>query len=445
MADLPAYQYLGNTLVTINDQFQQLNISTCNMLYSSVDWTSYTTTLNTMADRLNSMFTFVSNASAGWKSSSDMIANLHKYWMQPIMIMYPSTFNVTVDLETVSNWINAQTAYTLNPINFYEDQLLRVECLTKNYNTDIGLSGSRLYSDLFSTGVVAGSSSSIDKILERQEELSTEYNIPVHEVQSYLSLNNQIDLLVASVNSRILKYPDVDAIEGVAGLRSISSYIKFDGEFISNEWSNFSQNDLSQIYSLIDQFKTIDKIYAPLEIKVAAITSTDLLYFKSKNVWNNITHAFYFKRVDTSWVYWPDPFIDVCLNNNCNPCVDLIDINGQYTEDRDCPAQGLYVLIQCPASAVEQFPTPTLSALVTGNSIFTSYQGGFVDLNIAGNIGKYYVSSDYTNNYPASSYLLPGSYIFVGESDHQSCVPYDMGPLNISTPEVVDILSELFA
>jgi len=446
MSDIPSYQYLGNSLLSINDQFQQLNISTCNLLYSSSNWSSLSETLNNISDRLNETFSVVSEISGRWKSSSDIVANLSKYWLQPIMVVYPTSFNVAVDVETVATWINAQNLYSLNPINFYEDQLIRVECITKNYNSQ-SLVGQAYFKKLLSTGVVSGSAASIDQILVQRDEKVSEYGVANHQVQNYLSLKNQIDLIISAINSRTSKYK-IAAITDVAGLREIKNYITFSsirGTFSSTEWSSISQIDLKQLYSLIDQFKTIDRIFAPLEIIVSEISEEDLLYFDIGNVYNNIVHALYFKRVGTSWVYWPDPLIDICLANNCVPCNDLIDVNGQYTVDRSCPNQASYLLIRCPENAVDDFPVPTLSSMITGNSIFSEYQGQFVDLNIGGDIAKYYISVADTISYPASSYLLPGTYTFIGESDYQSCISYGIEPLNISTPQIVDILSELFS
>jgi hypothetical protein len=339
------------------------------------------------------------------------------------MVVYPSTFNVLVDVETVTTWINAQNLYSLNPINFYEDQLLRVECITKNYNSP-SLVGQAYFNQLLSTGVVSGSATSIEHIIAQRDEIAAEYNVANHQVQNYLSLKNQIDLLISAINSRTSKYK-IAAITDVAGVRAIKDYITFisiHGTFSSTEWSSFSQIDLKQIYSLLDQFKTIDRIFAPLEIIVEPISDADLLYFDIGNVYNNIVHALYFKRVGTSWVYWPDPLIDICLANNCVPCNDLIDVNGQYSVDRSCPNQASYLLIRCPDNAVDDFPVPTLSSMITGNSIFGEYQGQFVDLDIGGDIAKYYISVVDTISYPASSYLLPGTYTFIGESTIQSCL-----------------------
>ena len=189
---IPSYEYLGNSLELINSNFQELNIDICNMSYSANSfWNPFFDQYNQIKNELDNTYNVVAAASASWRSASDMITNLKKYWLQPINIVYPESFDVIVDVETVTNWANRN----ISPQSFYEDQLLRVECLTRNYNKT-QLEDSRYYPLLNTSQILNPSALNIDQIQGIQDALATKYNTNVDDASYFFSYKNQIELFI---------------------------------------------------------------------------------------------------------------------------------------------------------------------------------------------------------------------------------------------------------
>lgn len=441
-------EFLGNTQEIFNQNFQEFNTHTCNLLYSATNlWNDFRTDFAQLSSPMVAAFNAVSTTSAFWKSSSDLVSNLQKYWLQPIMIVYPDSFDMVVDVETVQTKLNSQINYSIDPTNYYDEQLLRVECMVRNFNPTF-LDNTIAYSDLYRLNQNNLSAVNIDQILSEQNRIATSKNTTVNNLTDYMSYKNKINSLIPYANAVLKKNVTQSVkIENIDELRGLSNSIEFDKIFYSTELINFSQRDLSQLYCLFDQFKLIDIKYRPLAVIGDTLTTNEIMYFDGKNIFNSIVHALYFKKVNNRWVYWPDKFIDICRNLSCKPCNDIIDINAQYG-DRSCPGRALFSLTPCVGD--ELVPVPSSNDLITGNQRFAEHVGFFVDLRRGDVIIKYYVNSlqGSSLNYPSSSFLLPGTYELLQQSAYQTCSDfpvYDMGPLNISPPQIVDILSELFA
>lgn len=102
---------IGDSLSSINYNFNALDIYTCNFEYSAANyWNSVYTLFNSnSASWINALNTVKTN-SACWTNTYTTVKNLSAVWMKPISLIFPYVFSSEGDEDTiiseVTSWVN---------------------------------------------------------------------------------------------------------------------------------------------------------------------------------------------------------------------------------------------------------------------------------------------------------------------------------------------------
>lgn len=100
---------IGNAISSINLNFRNLDIATCNLETSANDYYNvmYSTFANLSAS-FSSLVETVQTKSACWQDSYTQVNELSSFWLKPISIIYPFPFEGTEEntTETITAWLN---------------------------------------------------------------------------------------------------------------------------------------------------------------------------------------------------------------------------------------------------------------------------------------------------------------------------------------------------
>jgi len=105
------YESVGDSLSSINYNFNALDIYTCNFEYSAANlWNSiYNQFSVNSANWLNAMNTVKANSGC-WTDTYNSVKTLSSVWMKPVSLIYPYTFGIDGDssdvISDVTNWVN---------------------------------------------------------------------------------------------------------------------------------------------------------------------------------------------------------------------------------------------------------------------------------------------------------------------------------------------------
>jgi hypothetical protein len=105
------YESIGDSLSSINYNFNALDVYTCNFEYSAANlWNSiYNQFSVNSANWLNTMNVVKTNSGC-WTDTYNSVKTLSSVWMKPISLIYPYTFGINGDtsdvIADVTNWVN---------------------------------------------------------------------------------------------------------------------------------------------------------------------------------------------------------------------------------------------------------------------------------------------------------------------------------------------------
>jgi hypothetical protein len=105
------YESIGDSLSSINYNFNALDVYTCNFEYSAANiWNSlYNQFSVNSANWLNTMNTVKTNSGC-WTDTYNSVKTLSSVWMKPISLIYPYPLNIDGDssdiISDVTDWVN---------------------------------------------------------------------------------------------------------------------------------------------------------------------------------------------------------------------------------------------------------------------------------------------------------------------------------------------------
>ena len=105
------YESIGDSLSSINYNFNALDIYTCNFEYSAANlWNSiYNQFSVNSANWLNTMNAVKTNSGC-WTDTYNSVRTLSSVWMKPISLIYPYTLGIDGDnsdvISEITNWVN---------------------------------------------------------------------------------------------------------------------------------------------------------------------------------------------------------------------------------------------------------------------------------------------------------------------------------------------------
>jgi hypothetical protein len=107
------YESIGDSLSSINYNFNALDIYTCNFEYSAANlWNSIYNQFSENSANWVSTMNLVKTNSGCWTDTYNSVRTLSSNWLKPISLIYPYTADFNIDGATndiigvVSNWIN---------------------------------------------------------------------------------------------------------------------------------------------------------------------------------------------------------------------------------------------------------------------------------------------------------------------------------------------------
>ena len=108
---IPDTGNIGDSLSSINYNFETLDVYTCNFEFSASNiWNNiYTIVNDNSANWVDAMTTFSSNSGC-WDETYTTVKNLSGMWLKPISLIYPYPFNIEGSEEQIINeittWVN---------------------------------------------------------------------------------------------------------------------------------------------------------------------------------------------------------------------------------------------------------------------------------------------------------------------------------------------------
>lgn len=330
MKTLSKYEYLGNSLVKINENFNEMNVRVDNLYSEKQKWDGFFTLIQSISSNIQHFVNTIPGLTGNWKETSDLVYNVKGFWEEPILVVYPKTFNM------VGNYLEVQTFLNENFScdNFSPTQLLKCDFLCKNYNPD-----------KFQLTPYIGEKR------PTLEAYAKQYSVTIEEVYSYLSYLNQIKSVTNVLNSLFLKVSQRDLV--VADWRDVQqyeNYVSYDytkNEFFSTE-VDMEQYDLKFFYSYIVQYKSIyTKLNNYISKKIDTIPQFILDQFTNRSIEVFIGGTFYFKNINNSWELFPYYGNEYCAGSYCFDCYSSINVNDLYNYEKPCYNSFEYLLDEC--------------------------------------------------------------------------------------------------
>lgn len=337
------YEYLGNSLQTINSNMNELNIRVDNLFLEKEKWNELANTFTTLSAELNSFVTTVQTNSGNWKSSTDLVYNTRAYWEEPVQICYHKTFTTIANYLEIETWLNENFPSE----SFSPSQIMRCDFLCKNYNND-SLEGSRISS--YGDGPTL-------------EKLANLYGTNVNYIFRYLDVRNQMQSLLQVFNFLFRKYNKTSLIlKDVSQIANVTNFVTFNrntDSFQSSILDNFSQSDLKYFDSYVYQYKIVNVPYNVfVEGEFLLIPEYILSQFSPKNIYVSTGGRFFYKIINNKWTYYPYSNIEFCVNESCNDCYDKLDVNLLYKNRPPCIYNTKYILTEC------ETPEPPYGSIV---------------------------------------------------------------------------------
>lgn len=329
--NIPEYDYIGNSLETINSNWQELNIR-LDKLYSDVPkWNDFVTTFENISSKIQSTKNTVENTSADWKYSSDIVFNMQGYWEEPVMICYEKVFNCIANYLEIQTWLNEKFPANTFPVN----QNIICEYACTNYAVE-SIEGT--FTPQYD-----------EKLLN---SLALNYSTTTKNVFMFLGFENQMNSIVNNLNFFLKKYNRKDIlIEKYSDIivYNFLNFVKYDknsDSFISDELKNFNQTDLIFFHSYMKQYEIIYSNYSKYAFGIEGVIPRNILnQFVPLNLNINNAGQFLFKNINNQWVYREYTGLNFCSLNVCGDCYDYINPNTLY-KDKEC-FRYKYILTEC--------------------------------------------------------------------------------------------------
>jgi hypothetical protein len=121
---------IGDSLSSINYNFNALDVYTCNFEYSASNlWNDMYNLVSTNSADWIDTINIVNSNSACWQDTYNTVKNLSAIWLKPISLIYPYPFSVEGSAENIINdvtaWVNASLPVnTETCVNFIVGQEL---------------------------------------------------------------------------------------------------------------------------------------------------------------------------------------------------------------------------------------------------------------------------------------------------------------------------------
>jgi hypothetical protein len=386
------YTPLGNSLITINDNFSYLNVRAClnqenynNNLVPFFNW------VQSLSAQFNQITTVTMDLSAQWNDTSTIVHNVSGYWLEPITILYASTFNALVNHTVIESWLNA----TFGDFTFHDTQILQVVSIVKNYDPN-SLNG------------VAITPTTVEYLYS----LANQYGHSFDEVSTYLSFANIVNVQISSINYllKLNNRTDLDITSNSAANKLFDSFTIKDGVLVSSLLGSIPYEQLVAIYIYLEQYNLAYTIYN----SHTGVASMPDNVIAALNI-QNIRGMFFYKTCyrfnpELGWKYSPDCNIDFCVKQDCADCYGSLNPNDLYPAPKQCQGQK-YELTTCGGDVY-----------VSLNSIFGGYIGEYINMIIDGVAEKVFIQR--TSNsivYPNNSLLLSYRYSIENVADFQGC------------------------
>lgn len=105
------YESIGDSLSSINYNFNALDVYTCNFEFSASNlWNTVYTMFNTNSASWVSVMNTVKSNSACWDNTFVTVKSLSAVWMKPISLVFPYVFSSEGDsnsiISEVTRWVN---------------------------------------------------------------------------------------------------------------------------------------------------------------------------------------------------------------------------------------------------------------------------------------------------------------------------------------------------
>lgn len=105
------YENIGNSLSSINYNFNALDVYTCNFEFSALNfWNSVYSTLNSVSSQWINAVNSVRSNSSCWTETYTTVKSLSSVWLKPISLIFPYPFDGDGSsdeiIAQVTNWVN---------------------------------------------------------------------------------------------------------------------------------------------------------------------------------------------------------------------------------------------------------------------------------------------------------------------------------------------------
>ena len=102
------YENIGDSLSSINYNFNALDVYTCNFEYSANNiWNQMYNTFSNNSATWNSYINTVTTTSAAWNDTYTVVSQLSSIWLKPISLIYPYPFADNTNIAgDISVWLN---------------------------------------------------------------------------------------------------------------------------------------------------------------------------------------------------------------------------------------------------------------------------------------------------------------------------------------------------
>lgn len=337
------YDPLGNSLEVINNNFSIIDTRLCEYDKNRPIFDALFSSIRSLSGELSNFSTTIQENSSLLSDSANLVYNLKDYWLNPVTLMYPKTFSVLANYQEIENWLNETFP------NYAPSQMFKVQFVVKSFD-HLSLDGTAL--ETFSTDTL--------------DALSSPYNIKTVDIKRYIILDNHVKSVISSINN-IFKRLDIKIpVNSYTDLDYIASTFTVHRQVLSSSKIDLSQDNLLVIWSFLAQYQLLRDEYLSLyTLGISTIPSNILLKFNVKNIVETFIGDFCFVFSDDAWRYVPSCSRDICANQYCDDCYDVLDVNGLYT-GTDCPLKAKYVLIECDSAVI-----PNTTHVFTESQTFT--------------------------------------------------------------------------
>ena len=125
---IPTCEDIGDSLTTIQFNFQNLDAHVCSMESSAATlWDPAYTLVRDMSGLWSSAAALVQSMSAAWNNARTTVQTYSAAWLDPISVIYPAplAYSTSINVSAVSAWATSQFPVTAAPANS--------QCLSVNY------------------------------------------------------------------------------------------------------------------------------------------------------------------------------------------------------------------------------------------------------------------------------------------------------------------------